>query len=75
MGINCFYELLIKSEFRSYAINNFPQKIKIHALQEMDPIFYSKRLNLYVELNGRSYCVRYLNGDDELSIGGFYTYC
>ena len=43
LGINCFGELLLKSELISYATNNFSQKIKGNKV-----LFYSKRLNLYV---------------------------
>jgi hypothetical protein len=43
LGINCFGELLLKSELISYAKNNFSQQIK-----EDKVLFYSKRLNLYV---------------------------
>ena len=43
LGINCFGELLLKSELISYAANNFSQQIKGDKV-----LFYSKRLNLYV---------------------------
>ena len=43
VGINCFGELLLTSELKAYARNNFSQKIIGDKL-----LFYSKRLNLYV---------------------------
>jgi hypothetical protein len=43
VGINCFDELLLRSEFISYARENFNHQIKRENLW-----FFSKRLNLYV---------------------------
>jgi hypothetical protein len=43
VGINCFDELLLRSEFISYARDNFNHQIKGEKL-----LFFSKRLNLYV---------------------------
>jgi hypothetical protein len=46
IGINCFYELLFRSELISYAKKYFSHNIKIGGI-----LFYSKRLNLYVYKN------------------------
>ncbi len=43
IGINCFDELLLRSEFISYARKEFNHKIYGEKL-----LFFSKRLNLYV---------------------------
>ncbi len=43
VGINCFDELLLRSEFISYARKEFHHEIKGDKL-----LFFSKRLNLYV---------------------------
>jgi hypothetical protein len=43
VGINCFDELLLRSEFISYARDNFNHQIRGEKL-----LFFSKRLNLYV---------------------------
>jgi hypothetical protein len=61
LGINCFRELLLKSELISYATNNFSQKIKGNKV-----LFYSKRLNLsvYEDENEHKY-VKYLNDGQE----------
>ena len=61
LGINCFGELLLKSELISYATNNFSQQIK-----EDKVLFYSKRLNLYVyEGEYEAKYVKYLNDGQE----------
>ena len=63
VGINCFGELLLKSEFRSYAEKNFSQGI------QWGKIFYSKRLNLYFhETDYVRRIVKYLNDGRELNI-------
>jgi hypothetical protein len=64
VGINCFGELLLKSELISYARNNFSQQIKGDKL-----LFYSKRLNLYVYEEGhtpKKILLKYLNDGHEL---------
>jgi hypothetical protein len=67
LGINCFGELLLKSELISYATNNFSQQIK-----EDNVFFYSKRLNLYVyEDENEHKNVKYLNDGQELEIGKY----
>jgi hypothetical protein len=43
IGINCFDELLLRSEFISYARKEFNHEIEGKKL-----LFFSKRLNLYV---------------------------
>jgi hypothetical protein len=43
VGINCFDELLFRSEFISYAIDNYYLEIKGEKI-----LFFSKSLNLYV---------------------------
>ena len=43
VGINCFDELLLRSEFISYARKEFDHEIEGEKL-----LFFSKRLNLYV---------------------------
>ena len=61
LGINCFGELLLKSELISYATNNFSQQIKGDKV-----LFYSKRLNLYVlEDKNQENFVKYLNDGQE----------
>ena len=66
VGINCFGKLLLRSEFISYARNNFSQEIKGDKL-----LFYSINLNLYVykDEENQAYYVKYLNDGHELSIG------
>jgi hypothetical protein len=60
VGINCFGELLLKSELISYAKTNFSQQIRGDKV-----LFYSKRLNLYVyEVNTEKF-VKYLNDGQE----------
>ena len=44
LGINCFNELLLESEIIDFARKNFSIEI-----ESDDLVFYSKRLNLYVE--------------------------
>ena len=64
VGINCFGELLLKSELISYAKNNFSQEIK-----EDKVLFYSKSLDLYVyEQEGIKY-MKYLNDGQESNFG------
>ena len=61
LGINCFGELLLKSELISYAKNNFSQQIKGDKV-----LFYSKRLNIYVyEDENKHKYVKYLNDGQE----------
>ena len=60
LGINCFGELLLKSELISYATNNFSQQIKGDKV-----LFYSKRLNLYVYQYESDKYVKYLNDGQE----------
>ena len=43
VGINCFDELLLRSEFISYARKEFN-----HEIEGAKLLFFSKRLNLYV---------------------------
>jgi hypothetical protein len=43
IGINCYDELLLRSELITYASTNFSQDIKENRIN-----FFSKRLNLYV---------------------------
>ena len=43
VGINCFDELIFRSEFISYARKEFHHEIEGEKL-----LFFSKRLNLYV---------------------------
>ncbi len=43
VGINCFDELLLKSELISYARDNYQHEIKGEKI-----LFFSKSLNLYV---------------------------
>ena len=63
LGINCFGELLLKSELLSYAKNNFSHEIKGDKI-----LFYSKRLNLCVfEYKEEDLIlVKYLNDGHEL---------
>jgi hypothetical protein len=64
VGINCFGELLLKSELISYAPNNFSQLIK-----EDKVLFYSKRLNLYVHKVNWKIFVKFLDDGQELKFG------
>lgn len=46
LGINCYDELLLRSDFITYTRKNFPTIIAPAKL-----LFYSKRLNIYVYEN------------------------
>lgn len=47
MGINCFNEFLSYGDFLSYIQKAFPNN-KYSNLNNLDLVFYSKRLNLFV---------------------------
>jgi hypothetical protein len=68
IGINCFDELLFRSELITYASTNFSQDIKENRL-----LFFSKRLNLYVYQENDEIFAKYLNDDSKLFIGWSYT--
>jgi hypothetical protein len=56
VGINCFDELLLRSEFISYARDNFNHEIKGEKL-----FFFTKSLNLYVYQEYDALYLYYLN--------------
>ncbi len=68
LGINCFDELLLKSDLISYAKNNFSQEIERNEL-----LFFSKRMNLYFYRNEKEKTyVKFLNDARPLFIGKSY---
>ncbi len=67
IGINCFDELLFKSELISYARDNYHHEIKGKKI-----LFFSKSLNLYVyQSKIEDVRVKYLNDGNEITIGYF----
>ncbi len=68
IGINCFDDLLLKSDLISYARNNFLQEIENKEL-----LYFSKRMNLYFFRNEKEKTyVKYLNDSRPLFIGKSY---
>jgi hypothetical protein len=63
IGINCFDELLFRSELITYASTHFSQDIK-----ENRVLFFSKRLNLYVYSDKRDIYVKYLHSNNKIFI-------
>ena len=59
VGINCFDELLLRSEFISYARDNFDHEIRGSKL-----LFFSKRLNVYVYETDDNYAYLFNLNDD-----------
>lgn len=64
IGINCFNEFLSFGDFMAYVQKNFP-KNEYSQLNKLDLVFYSKRLNLFVN---KGCIVHYLNNYDPLEI-------